>query len=364
MKPGRIFFTGGGTAGHVTPNLALIEHLTGDTASFDRGWEIFYIGSEAGIERSLTVAMKLTYCAIATGKLRRYFSWQNFLDPFLILYGFLQSIYLCLKYKPEVVFSKGGFVAVPLVLAAWCCRIPIICHESDITPGLANRICFPLVKYICVNFFQTRQFLQVAQRAKVRVTGSPLSVNLVQGDAHQGRQFLGFDQSRPILLILGGSLGAQAINACIYDSLESLLRLYQVVHITGANNVDASQLHPGYVQLEYIQAEFGHVLAAADRVLSRAGANSIYEILYCRKPNILVPLPAYASRGDQLENAAIFAGQGMSLVIQQESLGRTTLLDGLAQLEQQQAKIVAALDKFERKGAVREIIQLIHMAAE
>ena len=351
----RIIFTGGGTAGHVTPNIALLEALAADN------WQVSYVGSNKGIERQLITPLGVPYHGIATGKLRRYFAWQNFIDPLFILWGFIQSLVLCLRLRPNVVFSKGGFVAVPLVVAAWVCRVPVISHESDITPGLANRLAFPFSRWICVNFPQTAAHLPVG---KVVVTGSPVRASLRHGDAARGRAALQLHASRPLLLVFGGSLGASVINRVVRQALPALLETFEVVHVVGAGNLQANlNGMPGYVQREYIQAEFGDVLAAADLVLSRAGANSIYELLVTRTPHVLVPLSAAASRGDQLVNARVFQQAGLSEVINEPDLTAETLLAQLGRVLAESPAIQARLETFEVLDSVAIITNLLRQAA-
>lgn len=334
----RILFTGGGTAGHVTPNLALIERLS------EEGWQIAYVGSVRGIERELVEDSGIAYHAISTGKLRRYFSWQNFVDPLRIIWGFLQSLGICLRFGPDVVFSKGGFVAVPVVVAAWLLRIPVIAHESDMTPGLANRLCYPFVRKICVTFPQTMEYLP---KGRVLVTGSPIRRALREGNAEAGRTLLGLASGKPVLLVFGGSLGAASINRCVREVLDELCRRFDVVHVAGAGNLDpALDGKPGYAQHAYLSRGFGDVLAAASLVISRAGANSVYELLALRKPHILVPLPLSASRGDQIDNARVLAEAGLSRVIPQEQLTGTALLAMVDEMTPHLEEIRRKLDTF------------------
>jgi len=307
----------------------------------------------------------IPYYAVASGKLRRYFSWQNFIDPFFILWGMLQSLVLCLRLRPDVVFSKGGFVAVPLVVAAWLLRVPVISHESDVTPGLANRLTYPFCRKICVTFEATKRYLP---GGKVNVTGTPVRQSLVAGDAAAGLKFLGFSGEKPVLLVFGGSLGAAAINSQTRRALPGLLQAFDVVHVVGNGNLEASIEQSGsvkhYVQKEFIGEQFGHVLAAAAVVVSRAGANSLYELLMARKPHLLIPLGKAASRGDQLDNARVFADLGFSRVLYEEALtgdGKSedvfvdTVRDVLAHSEE----ITARLQSFEIKDSVNLIIELI-----
>ena len=353
----RILFTGGGTAGHVTPNIALIEALA------DKGWECRYVGSRRGIEQQLIAPLGIHYTAIFSGKLRRYFSWQNFIDPFFILLGIFQSLWLCLTNRPQIVFSKGGFVAVPVVFAAWLCRIPVISHESDITPGLANKLCLPFSRLLCVNFAETKNYLPASvAKDQVRVTGSPLRAGLRNTDANRGRQFLNFSEQQPILLVVGGSLGARVLNDVIWNNLGLLTARYQIAHMVGAGNRRADIETSGYRQFEYLGDEYGDVLAAADLVISRAGANSLFELLTFRKPHLLVPLTALASRGDQLVNARIMAEAGMSLVIQESLLTSETLMTALASLADT-ASWQAAMAGFPDSDGVSQILSLIEQTA-
>jgi UDP-N-acetylglucosamine--N-acetylmuramyl-(pentapeptide) pyrophosphoryl-undecaprenol N-acetylglucosamine transferase len=357
----KILFTGGGTAGHVTPNIALIEALS------DQGWDCQYVGSRTGIERELISPLAIPYHAIYSGKLRRYFSWQNFIDPLFILLGILQSILICLRLRPNIVFSKGGFVAFPVVFSAWLCRIPVISHESDITPGLANKLCLPFSRVLCVNFPETIGYLAASlPPGRVRLTGSPLRAGLRHTNASRGRDFLGFDQTKPIVLVVGGSLGARVLNEVIWDNLPVMSEKYQVVHMVGAGNQREHDLQhdPGaYVQFDYLGDEYGDVLAAADMVVSRAGANSIFELLSFRKPHLLVPLTAAASRGDQLVNARVMGDAGMSLVLQESELGGDELLRALANLEDD-SRWVLAMKSFPDTDAVQIIVELIGEIAQ
>ena len=355
-----IFLTGGGTAGHVTPNIALIEALsTGN-------WRIEYVGSHEGIEKSMIEPLGIVFRGISSGKLRRYFSWQNFIDPIYILWGVIQSLYLCLRYRPKLVFSKGGFVSVPLVFAAWLCRIPIICHESDITPGLANKLSFPFARHVCLNFPQTKKYLS---SEKLIVTGTPIRRSIVEGDASRGLSFLGFDKAidneKKVLLVFGGSLGAEIINSCVRVLVPDLTESYQVVHIVGKGNVNDQLLNTSdYKQFEFLQEEFGDVLAAADVVVSRAGANSIYELLTTRKPHILIPLSSMASRGDQIINAEIFKGESMSMVIPEEDLSPTLLANSLMELVQKSESYQSRLREFEIPDTLSIICKLISDTAK
>ncbi|MCD8223334.1 MAG: undecaprenyldiphospho-muramoylpentapeptide beta-N-acetylglucosaminyltransferase [Clostridiales bacterium] len=352
----KIVLTGGGTAGHVTPNLALIPTLQ------ERGYEIHYIGSSNGMERKLIEDAGIPYDGISSGKLRRYFDLKNFTDPFRVLKGCAQARKLLKKYQPDVVFSKGGFVAVPVVLAARHYRIPTIIHESDMTPGLANRICLPSAAKVCCNFPET---LSSLPEGRAVLTGSPIRRELLTGDRLTGLQYTGLSASRPILLVIGGSLGSVTVNNAVRALLPRLLKECQVIHICGKGNLDESLIgRPGYVQYEYVDAPLRHLFAAADIVLSRAGANAICELLALRKPNVLIPLSAHASRGDQILNARSFEKQGFSTVLEEEELTEEALLSAIRNTYENRRKFIDAMSQSALTDAVGTIIDLITSYAE
>lgn len=351
----KVLFTGGGSAGHVTPNLALIARLQ------QSGNEVVYVGSALGIERELVEREGVRYLAIRSGKLRRYFSWQNFVDPLNVLVGFFQAFLIMRRERPHVVFSKGGFVSVPVIVAAWLARIPAISHESDIVPGLANRLCAPFCRIVCVNFNET---LAYVHHKDARVTGTPLREGLTRGDASAARVLLEVMPTTPVVLVFGGSLGARRINAVVREALPELLKVAFVVHVCGAGAVDTSLNGlPGYRQFEYVHDNFGDLLALADVVVARAGANTIYELLYLRKPHILVPLPATSSRGDQLVNAQVMAAQGFSVVIDDDALDASTLIDAVRDVNQRREEILSALEAFTRVDSVDVVCNILSRTA-
>lgn len=312
VKP-LVVFTGGGTAGHVTPNIALIHEMT------QRGWRVAYLGSEDGIESTLIRSRNIDYYSIATGKLRRYFSWQNFLDPFKIVLGIFQAFKHLFQLKPDVVFSKGGFVSFPVVFAAWCLRIPVVAHESDLSPGLTNKLCLPFVKTLCVSFPSAMQYY--SNHSKLVITGIPLREGLLNGDADRGRAFCGFSPDKPILMVFGGGLGSVAINNAVRAILPNLLTHLNIIHLCGKGKTDpAYEQLTGYQQYEYIDSDLPDLFACADLFVSRSGANSVFELLALRKPHILIPLSKVSSRGDQIENAAYTQSLGLSVVIQESEL--------------------------------------------
>lgn len=349
--PKKIVMTGGGTAGHVTPNIALMPKL------MEKGYEISYIGSYEGIEKGLISEIEVPYYSIATGKLRRYFDPQNFTDPFRVIKGYFQAKKILKKIRPEVVFSKGGFVSVPVVRAAASLKIPCIIHESDMTPGLANRLCIPRAKVVCCNFPET---LQRLPSGKAVLTGSPIREELLEGDKKRGLEFCGFTDEKPVILVMGGSQGAAAINKNIRGALAKLLPDFNIVHLCGKEKMDNLLLTTeGYKQYEYINEQMKDLLAMADLVVSRAGANSICELLTLRKPNILIPLSPAASRGDQILNAQSFESQGFSVVIDEDYLTPGLLAEKIHELFFTRQTYVENMEKSNQGSAVDTIISLI-----
>ncbi len=350
----KIILTGGGTAGHVTPNLALIPALS------EQGYDIRYIGSLNGIEKELIEKAGIPYEGISSGKLRRYFSLKNFTDPFRILKGYLQAGKILKRQKPDVIFSKGGFVAVPVVLAAKKRRIPVIIHESDMTPGLANRLCIPSAKKVCCNFPETLKYLP---EEKAVLTGSPIRRELLSGSPLAGFKFTGLSSEKPVLLVIGGSLGSVRVNTAVRSILPKLLKTWQVIHLCGKGNLDRSLENlTGYLQYEYVSAQLKDLFAISDLMISRAGANSICEILALRKPNILIPLSAAASRGDQLLNAESFRKQGFSEVLEEESLTDQALLALIEKVHAHRQKYIKAMDSAQTADSIGTIIKLLNEA--
>lgn len=353
----KIVLTGGGTAGHVTPNVALLPALQ------KNGYEISYIGSYEGIEKRLIEEQNIPYYGIASGKLRRYFDPKNFSDPFKVLKGYAQSVKLLKKLKPDVIFSKGGFVSVPVVMAAKHCKIPAIIHESDLTPGLANKLAIPNATKICCNFPETIPFLP---KDKAVLTGSPIRAELLSGNAENAFSLCHFnDHTKPVLLIIGGSSGSRAINTAIRNLLPELMKSYNIIHLCGKGNIDTERTHlTGYAQFEYANQELADLFALADLVISRAGANAICELLALHKPNILIPLSAAASRGDQILNANSFRAQGFSYVLEEEELTNTTLLEAIEHVFCKKDSYIAAMKNSKTQNSIDTIMELIEDAAK
>lgn len=352
----KILLTGGGTAGHVTPNIALLPRLK------EEGYEISYIGSYTGIEKDLIEAQHIPYYGISSGKLRRYFDPKNFSDPFKVINGLRQAVCLIHKQKPNIIFSKGGFVSVPVLLAARLCRVPAIIHESDITPGLANKIALSGATKVCCNFPETLKYLPAE---KAVLTGSPIRRELLTGDASSARTLCGFDESRTVLFIVGGSSGSVIINNAVREALPELLKKFQIVHMCGKGHLDQSLMSvSGYRQFEYIGKELKDIFALSDVVISRAGANSICELLALRKPNLLIPLSAGASRGDQILNAASFEKQGFSMVLKEEDMTPAALTDAVKTLYENRGRYTDAMTHSGQMDSIEIIIKLINEIAK
>ncbi len=348
MSAPLVVLTGGGTAGHVLPNLVLADALRA------RGLRLAYIGSPRGVEAQLVAEAGVAFHGIPAGKLRRYFSLANVTDVFRVLAGIVAAWRVLGRLAPQVVFSKGGFVAFPVVLAAWLRRIPVIAHESDVTPGLANRLSYPFVREVLVTF---RESVSRVGAERARHVGLPLRPSVMHGDGAAGARLAGFDarDERPVVLVMGGSLGSEAINAAIRDALDVLLARWRIVHLTGRDRLREDLVRPGYAQFEFVNAQLGDLLALADMVIARAGATSLYELLALRKPHLLIPLPLTASRGDQLANAALFEGLGCSRVLTEDALSADTLVTALDALHAERARRVAAMARYDVGDATAEI---------
>ena len=351
----KIVLTGGGTAGHVTPNIALIPEL------LRLGYEVHYIGSKNGMEKQLIEDLGIPYYGISTGKLRRYFDLKNFTDPFRIIHGFKEAKVLLKKLNPDVVFSKGGYVSVPVVYAAHSRHIPAIIHESDMSSGLANRLCLPYAAKVCANFPEA---LATLPEGKSVLTGTPIRKELFEGNKQAGLTFCKLNDMKPVILVMGGSLGAAAVNAAVRYALPKLLNDYQVIHLCGKGKLDESLIGTdGYVQFEYTNQELKDLFAAADIVISRAGANAICELVALKKPNILIPLPAAGqSRGDQILNAASFEKQGFSVVLNEETLTSDVLLDAVKKLSDNKDEYIKAMAGSSQSDSVNIILGLIEEA--
>ena len=347
-----IVLTGGGTAGHVTPNLALLPYLK------EAGYKVYYFGSKNGIEKKLIADYEIPYFGISTGKLRRYFDVKNFTDPFRVIHGYWEARKILKNIKPDVVFSKGGFVSVPVVRAARSLHIPCIIHESDMTPGLANKLCFSSASKICCNFPET---LSKLPKGKAVLSGTPIRDEIFTGDREKGLALCGFTPDLPVIMIMGGSQGALAVNEAVRAHLDELLQDFQIIHLCGAGKLDESlQDRKGYKQFEYVKEDLRHLFAATDLIISRSGANAICEILALKIPNILVPL-AVGSRGDQVLNAESFVSQGFSVLVPTDELN-ARIVDTVHQVYKDRAKYKEAMEKSSQGSAIPVIMDLIKNA--
>jgi len=356
MKNKNILFTGGGTAGHVIVNLALIPMFQKE------GWQVDYIGSKEGIERELISQLDgVTYHPISTGKLRRYLSKENLKDPFKVLKGTFQAWRILGKKKPAVIFSKGGFVSVPVILASKLRGVPAVIHESDYTPGLANKIAIPLAKKVLATFEETIEYLPEKKREYV---GAVVRKELFEGNRERGLEFLGFNKDKPVLLVMGGSGGSVKVNDALRSGLEELLQQFQIVHICGKDKVDSTYQQTGYVQFEYIHDALNDVFAATDYVLSRAGANAIFEFLSLQIPMLLVPLGLDASRGDQIVNAKSFAKKRYARVLEDDQLTTETLVNELNQLKEMTPIMIDKMKEYNSKSARDTAIEIIKQTSK
>ncbi|MDS0524144.1 undecaprenyldiphospho-muramoylpentapeptide beta-N-acetylglucosaminyltransferase [Clostridium sp. SHJSY1] len=351
MSKYKIIMTGGGTAGHVTPNLALIPSLE------KNDFEIKYIGSKDGIEKEIVTKNNIPYFEISSGKLRRYFDFKNMSDPFKVIKGVFDARKILSKEKPDVIFSKGGFVAVPVVIAASMKGIPVVAHESDITPGLANKLSAPFCNKLCVTF---RESLKYIKGDKGVLTGSPIRDEIFNGSKLKGLEICGFEGNKEVIFIMGGSLGSKIVNDVIRENLQELLKSYDIIHICGKGNKDENLKDVnGYVQFEYVSEELPHLMKSADYIVSRAGANSIFEFLALKKPTLLIPLSKKASRGDQILNAQSFEKEGYSLVIEEEDITKDTFIGKVKELKEKRKELVRNMSKGKDNVGNDAVIQVI-----
>lgn len=347
----KIVMTGGGTSGHVTPNIALFKPLK------EAGFEISYIGTKEGIEHELVTKEGIDYYSIKAGKLRRYIDMQNVKDISRIFAGCGQALKILKNIKPDVVFSKGGFVSCPVVWAAKMLGIPSVIHESDITPGLANKLSAPFAKKICYAFPETKAHLP---EGKSIYTGLPVRHELLCGSREKGLEFLGFDGNKPVLLLMGGSLGSKFLNDKLRSEIDDLLQRFDICHLCGKGNIDTEFFNRrGYCQFEYVNEELCDVMAASDFVITRGGATAIFEILALSKPSLVVPLSRKASRGDQIENAKSFKAQGLCEYIEEEELEAKDFSKLIDAIYENRAKIAENQNRKDTKKSTSAIVNVI-----
>lgn len=346
----KIILTGGGTAGHVTPNIALLPALKA------AGYEIVYIGSKSGMEKELIESCGIPYHGISSGKLRRYIDTKNISDIFRVVKGIGQASALIHKEKPDVIFSKGGFVSVPVVIGGYLNHVPVIIHESDITPGLANKLSLPFASKICVTFPEALKHLK---SDKGVLTGTPIRSELFKGNREKGLKMCGFKGNKPVILVMGGSQGSVAINTAVRSALDRLTDKFDIVHLCGKGHLDKEINNPSYKQFEYISSELKDLLACADAVVSRAGSNSICEFLSLGKPMLLIPLSRTASRGDQILNAKSFKEHGFAAVLEEEKLTDDTLEKELNKLYNNRVSYISAMKNSSQSKGVEKVMAVI-----
>ena len=352
----KIVLTGGGTAGHVTPNIALIPYLK------QEGYEIYYIGSKGGMEEDLIKKCGIPYYGISSGKLRRYFDKKNFSDIFKVIKGIFQAKHLIHKIKPDVVFSKGGFVAVPVVIGAHMNKVNVVCHESDITPGLANKLAMPFAKAVCTTFPEAVKHIK---DNKGIYTGTPIRDMLFTGSREKGLKLCDFSGNKPVMLIMGGSQGSVKVNNSIRELLNKLLPKYDIVHLCGKGNLDESlKDRAGYKQFEYISDELPDIFAMSDFVVSRAGSNAICEFLALHKPMLLIPLGKNASRGDQILNAQSFKKQGFAEVIDEEKMTKGSLFDAINKVYDNSETYIENMKNSKASEGNKAVIEIIKAATK
>lgn len=307
----KIIVAGGGTGGHIIPNIAILNALKKQMGA---EVDVLYIGSRKGMESEMIPAMGWKFQGISCGKLRRYFSWENFLDLFRTVAGVIQSLLIIKKFRPEVIFSKGGYVSLPVAVAGGILGVPVVIHESDVEPGLGTKISAKFARVICFSYEESRCKWDL-QDKRVVVTGNPVREELAHGIAEKGWEFCGLAAGKPVILVMGGSQGAQFINDLIDKNLDELLKHFQIIHIRGSGKENtALKGRHGYFSAEYVGAELKDILAITDLMVSRSGANSLAEISYLGLPAILIPLVA-GSRGDQIRNAEVFAEENLAVVL-------------------------------------------------
>ncbi|MEI6101889.1 MAG: undecaprenyldiphospho-muramoylpentapeptide beta-N-acetylglucosaminyltransferase [Eubacteriales bacterium] len=344
-----VILTGGGSGGRVTPNLALLPYLQ------ERGYEVHYIGTRDGIERQLVQG--IPYHEIQAGKFRRYMSVRNLTDPLRTIAGYFDAKKILKELNPSVVFCKGGFVSVPVAFAAHSLHIPTILHESDYSPGLANRLCIPKADKICLSFdVGTERY-----NGRAVVTGSPIRRELMRGDRQKGLAFCSLTGQKPVLMIMGGSLGAATLNSFVDASIDDLLKSFSIIHLRGKGNINKElSAKKDYAQFEYISKELPDLFASADLILSRAGANAVFEFLALKKPALLIPLPLSASRGDQILNATFFEKHGYAMLLEQEKLTGEVLVQSLKDLHTNRKNYIDAMNAAAAASGTENVLNVIY----
>lgn len=341
----KIVLTGGGTAGHCKPNLALIPYLS---SSF----KAYYIGSDSGVEKQLVENYPLPYYSVPCTKLRRNLSFKNLLIPYVLVKSVFKAKKTLKEISPDVVFSKGGYVALPVVIAARSLNIPVIIHESDLSVGLTNKICAKYADYVLTSFEQTAKTF-----SNGIYTGSPIDNNLFNGNKIAFLKECAFPENKPILSVFGGSLGSKSINAMIRENLPTLLEKYNVVHICGKNNKVVTKFK-GYRQIEFTN-NLADIYAATDIAVTRGGANTLNELFSLHIPSLVIPLSKKVSRGDQIENAVYYANKGIFPMIREEDYNKKFLCDNVDELFLKRKRYIEVMKSKEIKDSNKKIVDII-----
>jgi len=367
----RILFTGGGTGGHVFPLVAIVREIRRIYPK--KNLEFYYVGPKDDFSAVLLTQEDFTLKTIVSGKMRRYFSWQNFIDIlFKIPLGVIQSFFLLLEISPDLVFSKGGSGSIAVTFSARLLRIPVFIHESDVVPGLSNQKTSKWAKKIFISFPKTEYF----DLKKTILTGNPIRKEVLEGDEKMAAEIFNLSLSKPIFLVIGGSQGAEAVNDFVLRIINDLLKEYEVIHITGNQNikevsaeaqvVEEKDLDRYYHPIGFLDEEkIKHAYKIADLIISRSGSGSIFEIAAVGKPSILVPLPSAA--GDhQSKNAYAYADTGAAIVIEQENLTPNFFMENIQllflhpeKLEEMKQSALAFAKPLAARAIAREILEFL-----
>ncbi len=344
-----IILTGGGTGGHVFPNVSLLPELKKHFS------KIYYLGTN-GIEKEIISKYKeVKFIEINAYKFNRTHKLKNLFLPFKVLSSVTKISKIIKKIKPDIVFSKGGFVSVPVCISAKLNKIPIVSHESDLSLGKANKLIYKLSTTLCTTFEKTAQNLK-----KAVYTGAPIRKELNFGSVKKGKEIIDFKNNLPTIMVTGGSTGAKKLNEAIFSALPILTEKYNVIHLVGKNKGKKINCK-NYFQLEFTN-EIQNLFALATVVVSRAGSGAIYELLHLKKPMLLVPLPKGNSRGDQEENAKYFKEKNYAEVLEEKDLTTKTLIQKIDFLYQNKEKYLTLIQSEDTSSGSKKIVEQILLA--
>lgn len=348
----KVFFTGGGTGGHVYPALAIIEELN-KNGKYDISW----IGSKNGMEYNIITNYGIKFHSIPSGKLRRYFSFLNFIDLFKIIAGFIKSFFILIKYRPDIIFSKGGYVTVPPIIISKILKIKSVTHESDMSPGLATKINSKFVNKILLPYEETKKYFKTELHDKLITTGNPIRKEFFSTDKINGRKIMGFTNNRPVILVLGGSLGAKEVNDLILDAKDLLINDYNIYHQMGDNKFVETDTD-SYKTTPFIREHMADIISASDIIISRAGASAVWEFATVGIPAIFIPLTV-GSRGDQMLNARYSEKRGISLVLTGGEINADCLNRSINKLNSNKAGMIKVMNEFKSYSSSQQIVQVI-----